>query len=189
MKTRNSVLTVIFWLGLATVPSMAVTLDEDSQDTPSRFAVGFDVDSYSNNFGGGITLFSPHFFNDHMWIQFTGDIAWVQGVANGTTLTTWSPYGLFKLGLMAGRFLENTPIRIYGGGGIVLVTLANNVSNSSAVGGYGVAGVEFLVNRDRSKALFIELGGMGTGAQADKMVNAPLYANGFSVSWGYKFYL
>jgi hypothetical protein len=30
---------------------------------------------------------------------------------------------------------------------------------------------------------------MGTGAQADKLANKPIYANGFIIGWGFRYYL
>ena len=52
-----------------------------------------------------------------------------------------------------------------------------------------MTGVELFVSKKRSKALYMELGAMGTGADADQLVNSPVYANGFTITWGYKYYL
>src|ERR1700739_3918092 len=82
--------------------------DTVSEDRSSHFGIGFDIDSYENNYGVGLTLSSPRFFDDSSMIQLTADIAWVQGVQNTATTTSWEPYGLFKLGYFRGRFIEGT---------------------------------------------------------------------------------
>jgi hypothetical protein len=156
----------------------------------NNFAVGFDIDSFSNNFGGGITLVSPHFLNDRLHVQASGGVAWVQGIKNGSSQTDWAPYGIFKVGIYGGNFIQDLPIRVYGGGGAVILAFNGSVDSTGVtVGGFGVAGVEFFVDKRRAEALFIEVGGMGTGASADKLQGSPIYANGFTASFGYKFYL
>ena len=179
-----------FGISLLNLSVAAHAEEVANEDHSSNFAIGFDIDSYANNYGMGVTLASPRFFNDHADIQVTADIAWAQGLENGDSKSNWEHYGLFKIGYFAGRFLEGLPIRVYGGGGVVFLTPSSSLSSDSVdVGGYGLAGLEFFVNPKRSKGLFLEFGGMGTGARADKMQNSPIYANGFTVSWGYKYYL
>ena len=36
---------------------------------------------------------------------------------------------------------------------------------------------------------FIEIGGIGTGATADKVANKPIYSNGLMLSTGFRIYL
>jgi hypothetical protein len=185
---KISMLTLICAWVAVTPPAHAE--EEKISDPSTHFAIGFDIDSYSNNFGGGLNLSSPYFFDNISHVQLTADMAYVQGVKTGETTTTWAPYGLFKLGYFSGRFIEGTSIRIYGGGGLVILAPPSSLSSSGVnFGGYGLTGVEILVNKKRTKGLFLEFGAMGTGAFADKMVSSPIYANGFTVSWGYKYYL
>ena len=73
-----------------------VTTEEVSTDRSSDFALGFDIDSYDNNFGVGLTFVSPRFFRNTSAIQFTGDIAWVEGVRIGALSQTTVPYGAFN---------------------------------------------------------------------------------------------
>ena len=51
----------------------------------------------------------------------------------------------------------------------------------------GLLGFEFLANQRLS--YFVELGGMGTGAKADKTPLKPIYSNGFTASTGIRFRL
>lgn len=159
-------------------------------DYSSRFSFGLDIDSFANNYGIGISLGSPAFADDTMHVQLSANVAWAEGVANGYSTDSWNSYGLFRVGLYGGHFISNLPIRIYGGFGFAMTALAPSLSTSNVgLGGYGLSGVEFFLNPTRSRAFTIELGGMGTGATADKMAASPSYANGFTIAWGYKYYL
>ncbi len=45
----------------------------------------------------------------------------------------------------------------------------------------------FTENTNRNPSYFIELGGIGTGAIANKLSSNPIYSNGFLISVGYRF--
>ena len=40
---------------------------------------------------------------------------------------------------------------------------------------------------DKSSNYFIEIGGVGSGATADKVVGNPIYANGLMINVGYRY--
>lgn len=55
-------------------------------------------------------------------------------------------------------------------------------SRSVQFGGYGLFGFEFLL--DQHMRYFLEAGGVGTGARADRIEGAPIYSNGFVINVG-----
>jgi hypothetical protein len=109
---------------------------------------------------------------------------------SGRVTTTWAPYGFGKLGVTTRHTSLTSPFGVYGGGGVVLLLPTRKVSsNAVQLGGYGLAGIELFLDDKRTSSMQLELGGMGTGARADKLVGAPIYANGFTISWGFNYHL
>ena len=155
----------------------------------SNFAIGWNINSLSNNYGLGMTIQSPRFWK-RAQIRLSGIYAWANGIPTGTAKYAWKPFGLVRLGLFSGSFLPNSSIRGYGGGGIAMLIPSDEVSSQGNVfGGYGLIGLEFFGREGMNGPMFIEVGGMGAGARADKFENEPLYANGFTVAWGFRYFL
>ena len=79
------------------------------------------------------------------------------------------------------------PVRTYAFAGAILVGAPSDLSSTEVnVGGLGGFGFEFLIGRYSS--YFVELGALGTGATADKLVDSPIFANGFLITVGSRFY-
>lgn len=110
---------------------------------------------------------------------------------NSDNETTWSPYGSYQLGFVAVGGAAGGFARFYAEGGILLITPSSEFSSSSTeIGGYGLFGFEFFMGSapDVPVSYFIEPGGIGTGATADKVPGKPIYSNGFSISVGVRGY-
>jgi hypothetical protein len=102
--------------------------------------------------------------------------------------TTWTPYSNFQLGIVGVGGKINNSIRLYGEGGVIAILPDSDFSsNDSEFGGYGLFGFEFFFQEAHN--YFIELGGVGTGARADKVLTEPIYSNGFIVNVGYRYIL
>lgn len=82
-----------------------------------------------------------------------------------------------------------TTIRTYGLGGVFFTSPTSKMGSKTSFGGWGTVGVEFFRELASNYSMFMELGGMGSGVTADKLVGKPLYANGFIASWGGRFFL
>ena len=111
---------------------------------------------------------------------------------NSEKETTWSPYGTYQLGVIGVGGMAGGFARFYGEGGVVLITPSSDFSNSSTeIGGYGLFGFEFFMSSDPDVPVsyFIELGGIGSGAKADKVFGSPIYSNGFLISVGFRVYV
>jgi hypothetical protein len=174
---------------LLTNTAFAQSAPQDAQDDRTNgFSVGWDISSFSNNYGFGVRVDTPRFANGKVHVQLAGNFAWVQGVPVDSTDTTWAPYTLIRVGIIRSSPIRNLPLRFYGGGGVALILPTNKVSEKSAQGGgYGVTGLELAMPENENVRWFVELGGMGTGAKADRLATSPIYANGFIIGWGFRY--
>jgi hypothetical protein len=157
----------------------------------NKFSFGFQLNSYQNDFGLGIQLTSPYFAQGAVAIRGRANMQFYQYL-NNDNKTTWSPYGTYQLGVIGVGGTAGGFARFYGEGGIVLITPSSDFSSlSTEIGGYGLFGFEFFMSSDPKVPVsyFIELGGIGTGATADKVAGSPIYSNGFLISVGFRGYL
>jgi hypothetical protein len=159
-------------------------------DERNGAAVGWEISSFANNYAFGARLDTPRFARRTVHVQIGASLAWVQGVPLGESDTTWAPYTLLRIGIVRSTPIGSLPLRFYGGGGLALVLPTNDVSGQSAQGGgYGLTGLELSVPENGGARWFVEVGGMGTGAKADRLANSPIYANGFTIGWGFRYRL
>lgn len=143
---------------------------------PNKLDIGFNVSQYQKDFGVGLHFRSPYFIMQSVAIKVGANIQWLENF-NGTE-TTWTLYQNFQLGIRSRSAMVSDNIFIYGEGGVLTILPNRDFSYQSAVfGGYGLFGFEF--RPIQQFAYFIELGGVGTGATADKMASKPIYSNGF----------
>ena len=103
-------------------------------------------------------------------------------------ITTWTPYSNASLGLIGVGGMIGDHVRLYGEGGIVGLFPSSDFSSERfEFGGYGLFGFEFFMNR--ASNYFIEIGGIGSGAIADRIDNQPIYSNGLIISTGFRIHL
>ena len=165
-----------------------ILLQAQAQENPLHkgFGFGFQLNQYQNDFGIGLSLTSPHFAHDHIAIRTRGNMMYYEHVKDGEM--TWTPYMNLTVGLIGVGGYVGENIRLYGEGGLVTIFPASGFSTKSAeFGGYGLFGFEFFMQN--SFNYFIELGGIGTGATANKLPANPIYSNGFLISTGFRTYL
>ena len=160
-------------------------------DEPANHAaVGWEISSFANNYGFGARVDTPRFARGTVHVQIGASLAWVQGVPLGESDTTWAPYTLLRIGVVRSTPIGSLPLRFYGGGGLALVLPTNDVSGQTVQGGgYGLTGLELSMPEGGRARWFLEVGGMGTGAKADRLTNSPIYANGFTIGWGFRYRL
>jgi hypothetical protein len=121
-----------------------------------------------------------------------GGIAWYpyRMLSDGTQ--RWELYGHVRLVVEGGGRIEGLPLRLYGFGGPILLLPPETLTSADArIGGIGGFGFEFYMPRqgkDGPVSYLIELGGIGTGAQADNAIGTPIFANGFLATAGLRFY-
>jgi hypothetical protein len=167
----------------ATQPAQAERGPAQPEDAKAGtgFGLGFSIRRLHDDFGMDAFLASPTFARDTVRFVGGGGIAFYNG-----NDAPWQPYGIARIAVEAGRKLSGAPIRLYGFGGTTALFLPERLSsNVVRVGGIGGFGFEFL---DRHMSYFLEAGGIGTGAQADKLPGAPVFANGFLIAVGFRGY-
>lgn len=165
--------------------SLAQESPESSSPFPTGFGIGGHLSQIQRDFGLGLNITSPTFFNDRAAVRVRGGIAYLEHV-DGNGEITWTQYSSFQAGLIGFSGSIAGGIRCYGEGGLIMI-LPNETfsSESSVLGGYGLFGFEFFLSQGLS--YFIELGGAGTGANADKVAGNPIYSNGFIIGTGVRY--
>lgn len=150
---------------------------------PNRFEIGFNISQCQKDFGFGVNVISPYFMRKTIAIKAGTSILWFENFNGSETVMT--TYQNFQLGMRGRSIIVNHNISIYGEGGTFIVLPNSDFSSQRSVfGGYGLFGFEFrIVPR---VAYFIELGGVGTGATADKIAGKPIYSTGFLTNVGLK---
>lgn len=158
-----------------------------AQDTPLNSGMGFglQLNQYQRDFGAGLNVTSPYFANDRIALRLRGNVLFHEHPKNAET--TWTAYSNASLGVIGVvGYVGN--IRLYSEGGVIgLFPSATFSSESSHFGGYGLFGFEFFFNNRGN--YFIEIGGVGTGAKADKLPDKPLFSNGLVIGTGFRFHL
>lgn len=102
---------------------------------------------------------------------------------NSNSETTWSSYSNASLGFVQSVGEIKNFLRVYGEGGAIFLFPSDKFSSKSIqFGGYGLFGFEFFF--DQHLNYFLEAGGVGTGAKADKISGKPIYSNGFIINVG-----
>lgn len=149
----------------------------------TSFSAGFQLHDFSDDFGGGINLTTPWFWNKRGALRLTQDIVF-------NDIKNWLPYSSTRLGLVGSSGLVHTFLRLYGEGG--LQVLANNkkiTSDMVSLSGYGHFGFEFFTNSESNYgSYYIELGSSGIGTRADKLEGKQLIFNGFCIGVGTRHY-
>lgn len=151
----------------------------------SGFGLGMQLVEYQNDFGLGLNLTSPLLLNDHLGFRLKGNMMFNQAVIDGKS--DWVPYSNISLGMIGIGGLVSEQIRLYGEGGVIAIFPSGDISTADQeFGGYGLFGFEFFFYEGGN--YFIEIGGVGTGAQADRLETEPIYSNGLSLSAGFRFF-
>jgi hypothetical protein len=154
-----------------------------AQTKSNRTEVGFNLSQYQKDFGVGLHVISPYFFKETIAIKAGLNNQWLQHFDGTETIQT--AYQNIQLGMRGRSHMITHNISLYGEGGVFIILPNSNFSSHSLeLGGYGLFGFEFrIVPRF---AYFIELGGVGIGATADKIAGKPIYSNGFLTHAGIK---
>ena len=185
----------IAFIVLTTITSSSFATENvdnnNNNNKVNNFSIGWNISSFSNNYGLGIDIVSPRFLDGKLHVALSTDYAWVQGITlTNTTQTTWTPFTMLRLGIYSDHLFPNLPLRMYGGGGPLLLIASPSLASTATLGGgFGLVGLEFFLHPRNVHAMFLEFGGMGTGAAANKLVGKPVYANGFTISWGFRHFL
>jgi hypothetical protein len=162
-----------------------------SAATNEGFSVGWSIHRFQDDFAVGASASTPSMAARTLRITAGGGVAWYPHARNGAGDETWKIYGHTRLVIEAGRRIQGTPLRLYGFGGPTLLFIDDLSNDKLAAGGVGGFGFEFFMpkaGRDGPVSYRIELGGIGTGARADRQTGAPIFANGLLIGAAMHFY-
>ena len=146
---------------------------------------GLQLGQHQRDFGAGLNVTSPYFLNERLALRLRGNLQYHEHAKGDETI--WSAYSNASVGVI-GVVGNVGDIRLYSEGGVIgLFPSESFSSESSRFGGYGLFGFEFFFNNRGN--YFIEIGGVGTGAKADKLPGKPIFSNGLVISTGFRFHL
>ena len=151
-----------------------------------KVSYGFQLVKFQEEFGIGFHVLSPEYKN--LRLNAKVHLNWLNHLDDEGN-QTWTEFLNNHIGINYQRCITNR-VNLYSEGGIVLLYPNGSFSSEPVnMGGYGVFGFEFFLteNTVRHPSYFIELGGIGTGAIANKVLSNPIYSNGFLMSVGYRF--
>jgi len=150
------------------------------------FGFGFSVTQIQKDFGLGLNIISPYFANHKIALRIKGNMMFNENIQESST--TWTPYSNVSLGIIGVGGMVGGNVRLYGEGGMIGLFPSKEFSDKEFVmGGYGQLGFEFFLSNGCN--YFIEIGGVGTGANAEKIENKPFYSNGLLVGAGFRMFM
>lgn len=152
----------------------------------NTISYGFQLVKFHNEFGFGVQLLTPEFNN--LRITVKANINWLSHI-NNDNINVWTNFYSNQAGINYYTAISSR-IGLYSEGGIVLLYPNKAFSDEKVnIGGYGLFGFEFFFTENiaRNPSYFIELGGIGSSAAANKLPEKTIYANGFLISAGFRF--
>ncbi len=185
MKTKFN---LIFMLAIVSLTINSQTENKPIKPRANHFSLGYSINQFGKDFGLGLAATTP-FIANSIAFRVSENYMWCDYYDGSNTI--WRGYHNVKLGVVTTAAIINNQIRVYAEGGVLmLITDKAFSSQSYSIGGYGVFGFEFLLRKmeDAHMSYFIEMGGMGTGAVAEKLATKPILSNGFLMSTGFKIY-
>lgn len=154
-----------------------------AQTKSNNVGFGFNISQVQNDFGIGLDIISPYFAKSKIAVRVGGNFKWLEHLEN--EITTWTPYQNIQIGIRGRQFIVEDKLNIYGEGGSMIIFPNNEFSSENTIaGGYGLFGFEF--KPSEKFGFYLELGGVGTGAIADKLATKPIYSNGFISTVGFR---
>ena len=151
-------------------------------------SLGGGLARYQDEFGFGVAVTSSYFAGRSMAIRLSGDLCYLDAVLDAES--TWTRFWLLRAGLRSVAGMAGRTCRLYGEGGVAVALPSDRFSDDTALGGYGAFGFEFFPGDPSTTPVsyYVEMGGIGLGARAEKLPAKPGYANGFLLSAGFRLY-
>lgn len=175
---------LLVFASLVIISSAAAFAQSNESNKKNGMGYGFQLNQYQNDFGLGLNFSSPNFFNESMCIRLRANAMFYEYV-NDELKTDWESYANIMLGFSSASYKINDAIALYGEGGVIGIFPSSKISSSDLeIGAYGIFGFEFYFYD--GFCYFLEAGGIGSGATADKLATEPIYSDGFLMSVGFK---
>jgi hypothetical protein len=156
----------------------------------SGLAVGGCLSRYQSEFGFGASLTSSYFAGKSLAIRLTASRCYLDALSNEGESYEWMGFWVLRGGLVSVTGMSGRACRLYAEGGVALALPADGISEDTPIGGYGLFGFEFFPGDPATSpaTYYVELGGIGLGAHAEKAQGRPSYASGFLIAAGFRLY-
>lgn len=191
MKTIKNTLLLIIILCTSAIQAQEVIISDIKGERKDGFGIGFKLNQVKQDFGLGIDLSSPLFLHNSLGLRLHTLYFFREYYNPDEDESVWTPYFTGRFGFVGIGGRPHPAIRLYGEGGIIFgIPDAEFSSQSNFFGGYGLFGFEFFMSEGYNEvaSYYIELGGTGTGAEADKLPGKVIYQNGFTIGTGFRLY-
>jgi hypothetical protein len=163
-----------------------------AQEPPMGRSLGINMNQALSTYGMGINISLP-LSGDLFSFRGSANIMGLQAVPDALAdRSHLYGYEMIRLGVL-GRYMWYDYVKLYVEGGPLLM-LNNSLvtSRKISMGGYGLAGMEYRLRTGHYFLghcwVFLEGGGIGTGAHADRLIGSPAYANGLFFGLGIRYY-
>lgn len=188
-RLRHSLFPVALALAAAIGPASIAGAAETIAESPGAgWTLGTEVLGLPGEFGVGLHVLTPGLFGENFRLKIGGSNQWLRGRLPGQEAQSRVGYTSFRLGVHISFPFGAKGLTGYSEGGVLETFPESRLSGRSFVlGGYGVFGLEFRMSR--ASASFVEFGGIGSGARAERLVGRPSYSRGFVVAAGVRFRL
>jgi hypothetical protein len=177
-------------LGLCLLPALRA---QDPGPVTRRPSLGFHLANLDGNPAVGLEATSSYLGHGSLAFRVSADRAAHRGLpAAGPAEEQMGQFGLVRAGVVGVGGVVAGCIRLYGEGGVFAAFPSAGLSSQGTQwGGYGHFGFECLFGRPAHApcAYFIELGTVGSGARAERMLGRPTYLNGFVTRVGFRLFL
>jgi len=157
----------------------------NSVDRP--MALAMSVGQRGGDFSLGAQVVSPSFLDGLLTIFGDVDLQYTEGKVPGGVLK-WYPYLLTSIGLQV-TAAQTEWMRLYASSSVLVFLPCTEVRSLWHVGGYGGFGVELFFASGGRSSYYIEIGGAGTTARADILIDEPYLGNGLTIKAGCRFLL
>ena len=186
---RAPYLIALLACALPTASAGATGPGGDFQRT-SGLSVGGCLSRYQDEFGFGASLTTSYFAGRSLAIRLTTSRCYLDAVPRENESSEWMGFWVLRGGLVSLTGMSGRACRLYAEGGVALALPADAVSDDTPLGGYGLFGFEFFPGDPATSpaTYFVELGGIGLGARAEKAKDKPGYVNGFLIAAGFRLY-
>lgn len=187
---RNFTL-LLMTASLLLVSSRAFARENESQKNVTKkynASVALSFDDFDDDFGYGLHLVSPYFFNKSLAVKFAYNLIQTEMLLEGSVTNEQFNYNVMKLGLITGGNLLLRKIRAYLEMGGAQVTPDRAMSDDTVLSFYATFGFEFFTQHIDNLSHFFEVGGVASEAIAEKVVGKPAYMNGGAISVGLRYY-
>jgi hypothetical protein len=151
-----------------------------------NLALGFHINQTRQDVALGIDVTSPmisHAFR----LRLAVNQHYFDGIREGQFNNSSFTYQDLRLGFLGKFAIVEKHLNMYSEGGSLLLFNNPKMTDSKTnFGGYGLFGIEYAISR--SAWMYFEMGGIGTGASAKKLLSSPSFSNGLLFGAGMRFY-